>query len=306
MNALADDVRRFLEHLRVERRSPRNTTAAYTRDLNRFVAESGAQRSAEVTAHDVRAFAARLHAAGLSPRSIARYLSSVRGLFAFLVGRREINANPAIGIRAPKQRQRLPKTLDVDQTSRLFTAPADTPIEMRDQAIAELLYSSGLRLSELVAINLRDLDLANGFVTVTGKGGKTRIVPVGRAARNAIGAWLATRPNANADAPLLTGRQGKRLSPRSVQLRLKRLALTTSGSDALHPHMLRHSFASHLLESSGDLRAVQELLGHANISTTQIYTHLDFQHLAKVYDAAHPRAHAQTQARSAQGEATSK
>ena len=306
MNTLDDDVGRFLEHLRVERRSPQNTTAAYTRDLNRFVAESGALRSAEVSAHDVRAFAARLHGGGLSPRSIARHLSSVRGLFAFLVGRREVNANPAIGIRAPKQRHRLPKTLDVDQASRLFTAAADTPIEMRDQAIAELLYSSGLRLSELVAINLRDLDLANGFVTVTGKGGKTRIVPVGRAARNAIGAWLGTRPNATADAPLFTGRPGKRLSPRSVQLRLKRLALATSGSDALHPHMLRHSFASHLLESSGDLRAVQELLGHANISTTQIYTHLDFQHLAKVYDAAHPRARPKTRARSAQGEATSK
>ena len=284
------DIERYLDHLRVERQSSPNTLAAYARDLKRFAAQAGDAASAAVGTADVRMFAARLHATGLSPRSIARHLSSVRGLFAFLVGRGELGANPASGIRAPKQRQRLPKTLDVDQTATLFTSDDATPIGLRDRAIAELFYSSGLRLSELVDLDIGDVDRANGFATVTGKGRKTRIVPVGSAARQAIDAWLATRPNADGDEPLFTSRRGGRLSARSVQLRLKRLGRTTSGNDAVHPHMLRHSFASHLLESSGDLRAVQELLGHANISTTQIYTHLDFQHLARVYDAAHPRA----------------
>ena len=284
------DVDRYLEHLRVERRSSPNTIAAYARDLKRFAAEIGDTPSAAISTADIRRFAARLHAQGLSPRSIARHLSSVRGLFAFLVGRGDAGANPASGVRAPKLRQRLPKTLDVDQTATLFTSAADTPLEIRDRAIAELFYSSGLRLAELVGMDVRDLDLANGFATVTGKGQKVRIVPVGRAARLAIEAWLATREPLRGDEPLFTSRQGRLLSARNVQLRLKRLGQTTSGNDALHPHMLRHSFASHLLESSGDLRAVQELLGHANISTTQIYTHLDFQHLAKVYDDAHPRA----------------
>lgn len=284
------DVDRYLEHLRVERRSSPNTIAAYSRDLSRFAAEVGETPSTAIATADVRRFAARLHARGLSPRSIARHLSSVRGLFAFLVGRGDVGANPASGVRAPKLRQRLPKTLDVDQAATLFTGTAETPVEIRDRAIAELFYSSGLRLAELVDMDVRHLDLANGFATVTGKGRKVRIVPVGRAARLAIEAWLATRESSRGDEPLFTGRHGRRLSARNVQLRLKRLGQTTSGNDALHPHMLRHSFASHLLESSGDLRAVQELLGHANISTTQIYTHLDFQHLAKVYDAAHPRA----------------
>ena len=284
------DVDRYLDHLRVERRSSPNTLAAYARDLKRFANEVGDLASVAIGASDVSMFAARLHAKGLSPRSIARHLSSVRGLFSFLVGRGEVRANPASGVRAPKQRQRLPKTLDVDQAATLFTSGDTTPIGLRDRAIAELLYSAGLRLSELVDMDIADLDLANGFATVTGKGRKTRIVPVGSAAHEAIDAWLATRRSAKGDEPLFTSRRGQRLSARSVQLRLKRLGLKTSGNDAVHPHMLRHSFASHLLESSGDLRAVQELLGHANISTTQIYTHLDFQHLAKVYDAAHPRA----------------
>ena len=274
----------------MERRSSPNTLAAYARDLRRFADEAGETPSRAIGTADIRRFAACLHARGLSPRSIARHLSSVRGLFTFLVGRGTVGANPASGVRAPKLRPRLPKTLDVDQTATLFTSAATTPIEIRDRAIAELFYSSGLRLSELVGMDVRDLDLANGFATVTGKGQKVRIVPVGRAAQVALEAWLATRTPFRGDEPLFTGRQGTRLSARNVQLRLKRLGRLTSGNDAVHPHMLRHSFASHLLESSGDLRAVQELLGHANISTTQIYTHLDFQHLAKVYDDAHPRA----------------
>lgn len=284
------DVERYLEYLRVERRSSPHTIVAYARDLKGFAEEVGGAPSATIGTADIRRFAARLHAGGLSPRSIARHLSSVRGLFAYLIRRGDVGANPASGVRAPKIRERLPKTLDVDQTATLFTNTAATPIEIRDRAIAELFYSSGLRLAELVGMDVRDLDLANGFATVTGKGQKVRIVPVGRSARLAIEAWLATREPLRGNDPLFTSRQGTRLSARNVQLRLKRLGQTASGNDALHPHMLRHSFASHLLESSGDLRAVQELLGHANISTTQIYTHLDFQHLAKVYDDAHPRA----------------
>ena len=180
--------------------------------------------------------------------------------------------------------------MDPDQTAQLFSEHAESPIEVRDRAMLELLYGSGIRLAELVDIDIRDLDLANGFVTVTGKGRKTRVVPIGKAASDAIEVWLAKRPGASGREPLFTGRGGTRMSPRNVQLRLKKIAVRTTGGDALHPHLLRHSFASHLLESSGDLRAVQELLGHADISTTQIYTHLDFQHLAKVYDVAHPRA----------------
>ena len=281
----------FLTHLRVERRASAHTLAAYARDLQRFAEAVGAVAPGAVTNVDVRAFAGRLHAKGLSPRSIARHLSSVRGLYAFLVERRQASANPASGVRAPKAGRRLPKTLDADQANQLCASAAETDKALRDRAMAELLYGSGLRLAELVAIDVRDLDLGGGFVTVTGKGGKTRIVPVGGPAQEAIRAWLATRPGARGQDPLFTGRGNIRMSARNVQLRLKRLAVATSGNDGVHPHMLRHSFASHLLESSGDLRAVQELLGHANLSTTQIYTHLDFQHLAKVYDAAHPRAH---------------
>ena len=290
---LETDIARYLDHLHVERQSSPHTLAAYGRDLSRFARETGTCDSTSVTTHDVRMFAARLHASGLSPKSVARHLSSVRGFFGFLVRRGEAGANPASGVRAPKLRAKLPRTLDVDQVSTLFTAEAQTPIELRDQAIAELLYSSGLRLAELVDLDVRHLDLANGQATVTGKGRKMRIVPIGQAARQALNAWLATRTSLRGIEPVFTGRNGKRLSPRSVQARLKRLGHLTSGNAAVHPHMLRHSFASHLLESSGDLRAVQELLGHADIATTQIYTHLDYQHLAKVYDAAHPRAHAE-------------
>ena len=294
-NAVGDAVARYLDHLRVARRSSPHTIAAYARDLRRFAAEVGGVALADIQGHHVRAFAGRLHGQGLSPRSIARHLSSVRGLFAFLVRRRELPANPANGVRAPKAGHPLPKTMDADQTAQLFTNPAESDLDLRDRAMAELMYGSGLRLAELVAANVGDLDLAAGFVTVTGKGGKTRVLPAGSAAQTALRAYLAKRPDARGEAPLFTGRGNQRISARSVQLRLKRLAAITSGNDGVHPHMLRHSFASHLLESSGDLRAVQELLGHANLSTTQIYTHLDFQHLAKVYDNAHPRARAKPQ-----------
>ena len=291
--SLQEDAHRYLRHLSVEKRSSPHTVSAYGRDLRNFVAFVGEDALvADVRSPQVRAFAGRLHAGGMAPRSIARHLSSVRGLFAFLVKRGELEANPASGVRAPKRDAPLPKALDPDQTAQLFADAANSPLELRDRAMLELLYGSGLRLAELVAIDIRDLDLAGGFVTVTGKGSKTRIVPLGRQCRDAIRAWLDTRPNVGADEPLFTGRGRARISGRSVQLRLKKIAMRTSGNDGVHPHMLRHSFASHLLESSGDLRAVQELLGHADISTTQAYTHLNYQHLAKVYDAAHPRARA--------------
>ena len=289
---LAAGTQAFLDHLRVERRASPHTVAAYRRDLTRFQAAVGDMAAGDIQPHHVRAFASRLHASGLSAASIARHLSSTRGLFAFLIRRRELAANPASGVRAPKGGKRLPKALDADQAAQLFTGAAKSDLELRDRAMLELLYGSGLRLAELVAINVRDLDLGGGFVTVTGKGDKTRVVPVGKAARAALRAWLGTRPGVGGDEALFTARGTRRISPRNVQLRLKRLAAATTGNDGAHPHMLRHSFASHVLESSGDLRAVQELLGHANLSTTQIYTHLDFQHLAKVYDAAHPRARA--------------
>ena len=289
-SGLRSAVAAYLEHLTVERRASPHTVAAYRRDLARFVAEVGDLAPGEVRSHDVRAFAGRLHGGGLSPRSIARHLSSVRGLFAHLARRGTLPGNPALGVQAPKAQRRLPGALDADQAAQLFAVEPDSDLGKRDRAMLELLYGSGLRLSELVAIDLADLDLAGGFVTVTGKGRKTRIVPLGGPAKAAIEAWLATRPGLSGAAPLFTGRGSARISPRSVQLRVKKLAQQAAANDGVHPHMLRHSFASHLLESSGDLRAVQELLGHANIGTTQIYTHLDFQHLAKVYDRAHPRA----------------
>ena len=284
------DVERFLTHLVVERRASAHTVAAYRRDLKRFVGARGETAAAKITSRHVQEFAGTLHARGLSPRTIARHMSSLRSFFDYLVRHRELGANPAIGVRAPKQRERLPKTMDPDQTARLFSERTKSPIEVRDRAMLELLYGSGIRLAELVGIDIRDLDLANGFVTVTGKGRKTRVVPIGKSALAAIKAWLANRPDASGRDPLFTSRGRTRMSPRNVQLRLKRIAARTTGNDGVHPHLLRHSFASHLLESSGDLRAVQELLGHADISTTQVYTHLDFQHRAKVYDAAHPRA----------------
>ena len=279
----------FLDHLNFEKRYSPNTIAAYRRDLERLAEEAGVQW-AEVGPHHISALTARLHARGLSPRSLQRVLSSVRNFFSYLEKRGLIEANPAANARAPKSRNRLPRTLDADKTARLFEFEAKTTRDKRDLAMLELFYGSGVRLAELVGIDLRDLDLQGGFVTVTGKGNKMRQVPLGAPCVAAIETWLAARGPVDSSSPLFTGRGGARISRRTVQQRLKRLGGAQLGSNVVHPHMLRHSFASHLLESSGDLRAVQELLGHADISTTQIYTHLDFQHLAKVYDSAHPRA----------------
>ena len=280
----------YIGYLTHERRSSPHTVAAYRRDIEAFRASTEIDDWLAVKPHHVRQFLARLHAKGRSSSTIGRALSSVRSFYAFLVRRRFIQANPAAGISAPKKRKKLPKTLDADNAAKLFDSHPKSALELRDRAMIELLYGSGVRLAELVDLDLRHLDLANGFATVTGKGNKTRVVPLGSHAVEAVRGWLDTRRGVGADDPLFTGRGNNRISPRTVQARLKKLSLRNLGTDVLHPHLLRHSFASHLLESSGDVRAVQELLGHTDISTTQIYTHLDFQHLAKVYDDAHPRA----------------
>ncbi|MDX9768000.1 MAG: tyrosine recombinase XerC [Ectothiorhodospiraceae bacterium] len=292
---------RYLAHLRDERRYSPHTLDAYARDLAQFVATltRGADTDPDwsrVSAHDIRAVSAARHRAGMDGRSIQRLLSAVRGFYRFLMREGVAASNPATDIRAPKTARRLPSVLDVDQVGRLLERAGDDPLLLRDRAMLELMYSSGLRLSELTGLDLDRLDLDAGMVRVFGKGRKTRDLPVGAKARAALAAWLKTRPTLAAPdcTALFVNRRGGRLSSRSVQQRLARQALAQGLDRHVHPHMLRHSFASHLLESSGDLRAVQELLGHANIGTTQIYTHLDYQHLAKVYDAAHPRAKRKT------------
>jgi integrase/recombinase XerC len=280
----------FLAHLAVERRMSAHTIDAYRRDLVALSAWAGQQQADVVGLHaeQLRAFVASEHRRGMSAKSLQRRLSACRSFYRWLLKHARIAVSPAAAIRAPKAPRTLPQVLDVDEASRLVEVPTDVPLGVRDRALLELFYSSGLRLSELCALRWRDLDLAEGLVSVIGKGRKQRSVPVGSHARAALAAWRAERP-ADADAPVFPGRNGA-ITPRAVQLRLSQLAQRQGLFKRVHPHLLRHSFASHVLESSGDLRGVQELLGHADIATTQIYTHLDFQHLAKVYDAAHPRA----------------
>jgi integrase/recombinase XerC len=283
----------FLAELAHQRRASPHTLAAYRRDLNKLVALAGDAALPGLQAHQFRRFVMQLHGQGLAARSLARTLSAWRAYYRWLARRGAIAQNPCDGLRAPKQPKPLPKALSVDQTQALLDAPAEALLEVRDKAMFELFYSSGLRLSELAGLDVAGgLDLVEGTVTVTGKRGKTRIVPVGGKAEAAIEAWLGQRGQiAPATEPaLFVGRRGDRLNPRTIERRLAAWAKRHGLGVHVHPHMLRHSFASHLLQSSGDLRAVQEMLGHANIGTTQIYTHLDFQHLAKVYDAAHPRA----------------
>jgi integrase/recombinase XerC len=240
----------------------------------------------------VRSFAASSHAGGLSPRSIQRRLSGVRSFLNYLIREGRLEGNAAAGISAPRAPRKLPDTLDVDQMARLLNVLSDDPVAVRDRAIMELLYSSGLRLAELVDLELGDLDLADATVRVTGKGRKTRILPVGRMARAAIEKWLELRPGmaGSGETAVFVGVRGRRISPRTVQQRLRHWARASGLARRVYPHLFRHSFATHMLESSSDLRGVQEMLGHADISTTQIYTHLDFQHLAQIYDKAHPRA----------------
>lgn len=287
----------FLTYQRDVRQLSRHTVEAYRHDLrgfSEFCQQRQLQDVGAIRDVDVRHWISSLHQSGKSGKTLQRALSSLRALFRFL-GEQDLSlGNPAADVRAPKPERRLPKSIDPDNIGVLFQTDDDDPLQVRDRAIAELFYSAGLRLSELVSANIGDIDPSTRLITVTGKGRKTRTVPVGKMALQALQQWLDLRPLSedalSPQSPLFVSQRGQRLSARSVQDRLKQLAVRSGLSGDLHPHMLRHSFASHLLQSSGDLRAVQELLGHANISTTQVYTHLDYQHLAKVYDATHPRA----------------
>ena len=286
---------RFLAHLSVERRLSAHTDTSYRADLQRFVAycnRSHVRNWRAVDSQHVRMFAAAEFRQGSSPRTIQRRLSALRSFCNFLLREKALEANPAVGVQAPKARKRLPETMDVDLMTRLLEFRTDTQLGVRDKAIMELFYSSGLRLSELVGLNLGDVDRGDRTVRVLGKGRKTRIVPVGKHALDAIGRWLKERATlaATGEQALFVGARGERLGARAIQKRIAGWARQQGLGRHVHPHLFRHSFATHLLESSQDLRGVQELLGHANIATTQVYTHLDFQHLAKIYDAAHPRA----------------
>ncbi|HMB43524.1 MAG TPA: tyrosine recombinase XerC [Luteimonas sp.] len=289
---LSASIAEFLQHLGVERQASAHTLDAYRRDLGALASWAQAQSHDLITLHteQLRAFVAAEHRRGLSPKSLQRRLSACRSFYRWLLRHGRIAASPAAALRAPKAPRKLPQVLDADEAARLVEVPIDVPLGLRDRALLELFYSSGLRLSELCGLRWRDLDLADGLVTVLGKGRKQRSVPVGSHARAALAAWRAAgQPPPGSDDPVFPGRNGP-ITPRAVQLRMRQLAQRQGLFKRVHPHLLRHSFASHVLESSGDLRGVQELLGHADIATTQIYTHLDFQHLAKVYDAAHPRA----------------
>ena len=286
----------YLAELADQRRMSLHTISNYRRDLEKLLTVAGDTPLADLQVHHIRRFVAQMHGQGLSGRSLARLLSAWRGFFQWLGERALVKANPCDGIRPPKSPRLLPKALSVDETARLLqSVEDDDPVQSaRDLAMFELFYSSGLRLAELVALDCDALDavMNDGEIRVLGKRSKLRLVPVGSKARAALAAWAAVRSElARPDEKaLFVGVRGARISPRVVESRLEKRALQLGLPTHVHPHMLRHSFASHVLQSSGDLRAVQEMLGHASIASTQVYTHLDFQHLAKVYDSAHPRA----------------
>lgn len=286
----------FLDTLKFQRRASPHTVANYALDIERlreFCETRGIAGWTELDMAHIREHIARRHRDKIGSRSLQRELSALRSFFDFLIKRGESNHNPARGVRAPKAPRTLPKPLDVDQMAGMLDAPPEDELDIRDLAMWELFYSSGLRLSELAGLDLPDLDAREGLVLIRhGKGRKSRVVPVGRRAGEALEIWLALRGAyaAAGEPALFVSRLGTRISVRNVQARLHHWQLRLGLPERVHPHRLRHSFASHLLESSGDLRAVQELLGHANLATTQVYTHLDFQHLASVYDQAHPRA----------------
>lgn len=290
MDLLAD----YLKFLNFERGLSPLTRENYARDISQLFALSDGIPLDHLQSTNIRRYIASLHGKGLGGKSIARMLSSWRGFFDFLVQRHHYSNNPVIGLRAPKSAKSLPKALSIEQTIQLVDIKENDTLSVRDHAILELFYSSGLRLSEVVNLNVDQLDFSEGTVTVTGKGNKTRIVPLGNHAATAIQTWLKLRPilliNNLDEKAMFISKQGKRISARNIQYRLQAWSIKQGVNSSVHPHMLRHSFASHVLQSSGDLRAVQEMLGHANISTTQVYTHLDYQHLTKVYDTAHPRA----------------
>lgn len=288
-------VAHFLTYLENERGLSARTITAYRRDLDlllKFLDTEEIEKAGQVTQHHIRAFIAQRHRHGLGGKSLQRLLSAVRSLFRWMLREGIAEHNPAAAVRAPKSPRHLPATLDADSIAQLLEIPCDTPLAIRDKAIMELFYSSGLRLSELANLRWEQLDLVSGMVTVTGKGNKTRMVPVGRMASAALLEWRKNQGvYTSFDQPFVfVSQRGTPIAVRTIQTRIRHWAKHQGIPQNIHPHLLRHSFASHMLESSGDLRAVQELLGHADISTTQIYTHLDFQHLAKVYDKAHPRA----------------
>jgi len=290
----------YIEYLSVEKRYSQHTVNGYRRELQRFCKSYPGELTA-AKAHHITRFVKDLHHHGLAPKSIQRALSAVRSFYTYLIKLGKIKVNPAALVTAPRAERRLPKVLDTDQAAKLFDDEVSQPLEIRDRAMLELFYGAGLRLSELTRLNISDVDLAAGFVRVTGKGNKTRQAPLGRHCVNALQRWLAEHPAAAADAsvtPLFVGRitanesadqTNTRISPRTIQRRLKQLAIKQLGDNALHPHMLRHSFATHMLESSGDLRAIQELLGHSDIATTQIYTHVAQVRLSEVHGEHHPR-----------------
>lgn len=283
----------FFQHLIVEKRASQHTVDSYQRDIERLLNYCAGKKIlnwSDVQITDIRSHIACRHRKGMSSKSLQRELSAIRSFYNYLLKKRLVENNPAIQIRAPKQQKKLPKVLDVDQLTGMLESHPDTVLEIRDLAMFELFYSSGLRLSELAALDIDDLDISDQSLRIKyGKGGKQRDLPVGSKAVSAIKKWLIYRKKTTEQA-LFTSNKGKRLGQRSIQLRLDRWCKKAGLPEHVHPHMLRHSFASHMLESSQDIRAVQELLGHSNLSSTQIYTHLDFQHLAEVYDKTHPRA----------------
>jgi len=284
----------YIQHLTFERGLSALTCKSYTRDIQLLETLADNVNLELIKNQQVRRFIATMHGRGLSSKSIARALSAWRGFYNYLIHHKGFTQNPVTGLRAPKSAKTLPQALSVDQAVKFVDIQGDGVLELRDHAILELFYSSGLRLAELVNLDIDMLDFSEGTVTVTGKGNKTRIIPLGSHAANALQIWLQQRSNIAIDEKnikaVFVTQQGHRITPRAVQYRVKTWAIKQGINTDMHPHLLRHSFATHVLQSSQDLRAVQEMLGHANISTTQVYTHLDFQHLAKIYDNAHPRA----------------
>jgi len=295
-NELQQEIDLFLQYLMQEKRLSTHTVSSYRRDLTQlelFCQQQNLIDWPSIKAKHIRQFISQLHRQGLAGRSIQRCLSAIRSLYRFLIREGLTDINPAQAVQAPKTEKRLPATLDVDQMNSLLEqTQQDTMIACRDRAMMELFYSSGLRLAELAGLDLRDIDFGDQLVYVTGKGNKSRVVPVGQKAIQALQVWLKKRDELGffEQMAVFITQQGRRLGVRSIQKRLSHWGKQQGISEQVHPHRLRHAFASHMLEASGDLRAVQELLGHADISTTQIYTHVDFQHLASVYDSAHPRA----------------
>lgn len=292
----ASQLNSFIDYLRYERVLSPHTITAYQRDIKRFgdcLGPMTPNSLEQIDSLHIRQCLAQLHESGLSGNSLQRWLSSVRAFFRFAQRKQWLKADPSSGISAPRSARKLPSVLDVDLAEQLMGISGDDWLARRDRAMVELFYSSGLRLAELASLDVVDLDISEATVTVTGKGRKTRTVPVGRQALSRLKEWLDVRDQKALDESenaLFLSQRGNRISHRAIQQRLSQLSLKTGLGQRINPHQLRHSFASHMLESSGDLRAVQELLGHANLSTTQIYTHLDFQHLARTYDKAHPRA----------------